>query len=305
MTRHIGFVGLGRMGSRMAMNLARAGFPLTVFDQVPERARPLVDAGAQAAASLSALASVSDIIITMVPDSRALEDVALGENGLLGGVRAGAVLIDMSTVDPNSTRRVAAAFKARGADMLDAPVSGSTALAEQGALSIMVGGDESVLASVNDVLLKIGNRTRHVGAIGAAASLKLAVNVVGGLTMQALAESIVLAERAGVAPAITVEVLSNSALASPFLKYKAAQLLEPLGDAAFTATMMQKDFTLALQMARELGVPLPAAAAANEVVTMARGFGWGEKDFAAVADVIRRVSVPAATPQEQAPKREK
>jgi 3-hydroxyisobutyrate dehydrogenase-like beta-hydroxyacid dehydrogenase len=171
--------------------------------------------------------------------------------------------------------------------MLDAPVSGSTLLAEQGTLSIMVGGEESVHERVKEVLLKIGSRTTHVGPNGAAASLKLAVNIVIGVTMQVLAESIVLAERAGVAPEIAVEVLSNSAVASPFLKYKASQLLQPLGPAAFTVSMMQKDFTMALQMAREVGVPLPTTAVANEILTMARGLQLSDYDFAAVLNVIR------------------
>jgi 3-hydroxyisobutyrate dehydrogenase-like beta-hydroxyacid dehydrogenase len=163
-------------------------------------------------------------------------------------------------------------------------------MAEQGSLSIMVGGEESIHEQVREVLLKMGSRTTHVGPNGAAASLKLAVNIIIGVTMEVLAESVVLAERAGVPPEIAVEVLSNSAVASPFLKYKAPQLLQPLGPAAFTASMMQKDFTMALQMAREVGVPLPTAATANEVLTMARGLGLGDYDMAAVTNVIRQLS---------------
>jgi 3-hydroxyisobutyrate dehydrogenase-like beta-hydroxyacid dehydrogenase len=196
----------------------------------------------------------------------------------------------MSTVDPKVSRQVAEAVQSRGAHMLDAPVSGSTMLAEQGTLSIMVGGEESVHERVREVLLKMGSRTTHVGPNGAAASLKLAVNIVIGVTMEVLAESIVLAERAGVTPEVAVEVLSNSAVASPFLKYKAPQLLQPLGPAAFTGSMMQKDLTMALQMAREVGVPLPATAVANEVLTMARSLGFGDHDFAAVTNVIRQLS---------------
>lgn len=174
--------------------------------------------------------------------------------------------------------------------MLDAPVSGSTLLAEQGTLSIMVGGEESIHERVREILLKMGSRTTHIGPNGAAAALKLAVNIVIGVTMQVLAESVVLAERAGVPPEIAVEVLSNSAVASPFLKYKASQLLQPLGPAAFTVSMMQKDFGLALQMAREVGVPLPATAVANEMLAMARGLQLGDYDMAAVLNVIRQSS---------------
>jgi 3-hydroxyisobutyrate dehydrogenase-like beta-hydroxyacid dehydrogenase len=290
MIQKIGFVGLGRMGSPMALNLVRAGYLVTVYNRTPEKTKPLAEAGAAVAGSLAELARDSEIVITMVSDSVALQDVVLGPDGLLDTLQAGAVLIDMSTVDPKISRQVAEAVRARGAHMLDAPVSGSTMLAEQGTLSIMVGGEESVHERVREVLLKMGSRTTHVGPNGAAASLKLAVNIVIGVTMEVLAESIVLAQRAGVAPEIAVEVLSNSAVASPFLKYKAPQLLQPLGPAAFTASMMQKDFTLALQMAREAGVPLPATAAANEVITMARGLGLGDHDFAAVTTVIKQLS---------------
>ena len=246
MKQKIGFVGLGLMGSRMALNLVRAGYPVIVYNRTPEKTRSLAEAGATVAGSLAEVARNSEIVITMVSDSAALQAVVLGPAGLLDSLQPGAVLIDMSTVDPKVSRQVAEAVRARGAHMLDAPVSGSTMMAEQGSLSIMVGGEESVHERVREVLLKMGSRTTHVGPNGAAASLKPAVNIVIGVTMQVLAESIVLAERAGVAPEIAVEVLSNSAVASPFLKYKASQLLQPLGPAAFTASMMQKDFTMAL-----------------------------------------------------------
>lgn len=290
MKQKIGFVGLGLMGSRMALNLVRAGYPVTVYNRTPEKTKPLAEAGATVAGSLAEAARNSEIVITMVSDSAALQAVVLGADGLLNSLQPDAVLIDMSTVDPKVSRELAEAVRARGAHMLDAPVSGSTLLAEQGTLSIMVGGEESVHERVREVLLKIGSRTTHVGPNGTAASLKLAVNIVIGVTMQVLAESIVLAERAGVAREIAVEVLSNSAVASPFLKYKAPQLLQPLGPAAFTVSMMQKDFTMALQMAREAGVPIPATAVANEVVTMARGLGLGDYDMAAVTNVIRQLS---------------
>jgi 3-hydroxyisobutyrate dehydrogenase-like beta-hydroxyacid dehydrogenase len=290
MKQKIGFVGLGLMGSRMALNLVRAGYPVTVYNRTPEKTKPLAEAGAAVAGSLAEAAKNAEIVITMVTDSAALQEVVLGPAGLLDSLQPGAVLIDMSTVDPKISRQVAEAVRARGAHMLDAPVSGSTMMAEQGSLSIMVGGEESIHEQVREVLLKMGSRTTRVGPNGAAASLKLAVNIIIGVTMQVLAESIVLAERAGVPPEIAVEVLSNSAVASPFLKYKAPQLLQPLGPAAFTASMMQKDFTMALQMAREVGVPLPTAAIANEILTMARGLGLGDYDMAAVTNVIRQLS---------------
>ncbi len=272
------------------MNLVRAGYAVTVYNRTPEKTKPLAEAGATVAGSLVEVAQNSEIVITMVSDSAALQSVVLGPGGVLEGLQPDSVLIDMSTVDPKVSRQIAEAVRAKGAHMLDAPVSGSTMMAEQGALSIMVGGEESIHERVREVLLKMGSRTTHVGPNGAAASLKLAVNIVIGVTMQVLAESVVLAERAGVAPEIAVEVLSNSAVASPLLKYKSAQLLQPLGATAFTTSMMQKDLTMALQMAREVGVPLPTTATANEIITMARSLGLGEKDFASVVTVIKQLS---------------
>jgi 3-hydroxyisobutyrate dehydrogenase-like beta-hydroxyacid dehydrogenase len=289
--QNVGFIGLGRMGVPMALNLSRAGYPLTVYNRTKEKAAPLAEAGATVVDSPGEVAQAAEVIITMVSDSAALQAVVSGPEGLLKDLQPNAVLIDMSTGDPKITREVAEAIRAQGAHMLDAPVSGSTSLAEQGTLSIMVGGDEAVHERVRDILLAMGSRTTHVGPNGAAAAMKLAVNIVIGVTMQVLAESIVLAEQAGIPRETAIEVLSNSAVASPFLKYKASQLLEPLGPAAFTTALMQKDFTLALALAREVGVPLPTTATANEVITMARGLGFGDHDFAAVTDVIKRLSM--------------
>jgi 3-hydroxyisobutyrate dehydrogenase-like beta-hydroxyacid dehydrogenase len=286
----IGFIGLGKMGTPMARNVRRAGFPLVVYHRVAERAAAFAEIGATVAESPRAVAGAADVVVLMLSDSAAVRDVVLSDSGVLHGLRPAAVLIDMSTIAPAVSREVAAAVAARGAHMLDAPVSGSTGVAEQGQLSIMIGGDAAVIDRVRDVLLAMGSRLTHVGPAGAGAALKLAVNVVGGLTMQALAEALALAEAAGVTPETALDVLSNGALASPFLKFKASQLLQPLGPAAFTTAMMQKDFTLALQLARDVGVPLPATAAANKVVTIARAMGLGEHDFAAVAEVMRRLS---------------
>jgi 3-hydroxyisobutyrate dehydrogenase-like beta-hydroxyacid dehydrogenase len=287
----IGFIGLGRMGSRMALNVVRAGYRLTVYSRTKAKTTPLAQAGAAVADTPGQVAKASEVVITMLSDSAALRAVVLAPDGVLKSLQPDAVLIDMSTVDPGTSRGIAKAVRAQGAYMLDAPVSGSTSLAEQGTLSIMVGGDEAVHQRVRDILLTMGSRTTHVGPNGAGVVMKLAVNIVIGVTMQVLAESVVLAEQAGVARETAIDVLSNSAVSSPFLKYKSSQLLEPLGPAAFTVALMQKDLTLALEMAREVGVPLPTTAMANEVLTMARGLGLGDHDFAAVTDVLKRLSI--------------
>jgi 3-hydroxyisobutyrate dehydrogenase-like beta-hydroxyacid dehydrogenase len=287
----IGFIGLGRMGSRMALNIIRAGYPLTVYNRTKARTTPLAQAGATVADTPGQVAKASEVVITMLSDSAALRAAVLAPDGVLKSLQPDAVLVDMSTVDPGTSRGIAKAVRAQGAHMLDAPVSGSTSLAEQGTLSIIVGGDEAIHQRVRDILLTMGSRTTHVGPNGAGVVMKLAVNIVIGVTMQVLAESVVLAEQAGVARETAIEVLSNSAVSSPFLKYKSSQLLEPLGPAAFTVALMQKDLTLALEMAREVGVPLPTTATANEVLTMARGLGLGDHDFAAVTDVLKRLSI--------------
>jgi 3-hydroxyisobutyrate dehydrogenase-like beta-hydroxyacid dehydrogenase len=287
----IGFIGLGRMGTPMALNVLSAGYPLTVYNRTQEKTIPLAQAGATVAASPAEVAATAEVIFTMLSNAAALRAVVFEPAGLLKSLQTNAVLIDMSTVDPETSRQIAQAVQLQGAFMLDAPVSGSTSLAEQGTLSFMVGGDEAVHQRVRDILLTMGNRTTHVGPNGAGAAMKLAVNIVIGVTMQVLAESVILAEQAGIARETALEVLSNSAVASPFLKYKSSQLLEPLGPAAFTVALMQKDLTLALAMARDVGVPLPATATANEVLTMARGLGLGDHDFAAVADVLKRLSM--------------
>src|SRR5688572_5697406 len=174
----IGFIGLGRMGTPMALNLTRAGYPVTVYNRTKEKTAPLAQAGAAVVDSPGEVAKTSEVTITMLSDSAALQAVVLGPDGLLKSLKPEALLIDMSTVDPKTSRQVAEAVRSQGAYMLDAPVSGSTALAEQGTLSIMVGGDEAIHQRVRDILLAMGSRTTHVGPNGAAAAMKLAVNIV-------------------------------------------------------------------------------------------------------------------------------
>jgi 3-hydroxyisobutyrate dehydrogenase-like beta-hydroxyacid dehydrogenase len=179
--QQIGFIGLGRMGSPMALNVIRAGYPLTVHNRTKEKTGPLAEAGATVVSSPAEVARAAEVVITMLSDSDALRTVVLGSDGVLKGLQPDSVLIDMSTVDPGTSRHVAKAVQTQDAHMLDAPVSGSTGLAEQGTLSIMVGGDETIHQRVRDILLAMGSRTTHVGPNGAAAAMKLAVNIVIGV----------------------------------------------------------------------------------------------------------------------------
>jgi 3-hydroxyisobutyrate dehydrogenase-like beta-hydroxyacid dehydrogenase len=293
----VGFIGMGRMGERMARNVLRGGFPLTVYNRTPERCAPLEAEGAVVAPSPARLAAGSDVVMTMLIDGPAVLDVALGPDGALAGMAPGSVLVDMSTSGPAAVRELVAAAGERGVEVLDAPVSGSTALAEAAELTTMVGGDRATFERVRPVLAAMTKGQFYVGPSGAGATMKLVVNSVVLTTNQAIAEALVLAERRSVDRATAYDVLLNSVAASPYMRYKQASFLDPAGQpVAATIGLVQKDLVLALAMAREAGVPMPVVAAVNELLTAARGRGYGESDLAAVADVLRALSGGPATP---------
>jgi 3-hydroxyisobutyrate dehydrogenase-like beta-hydroxyacid dehydrogenase len=293
----VGFIGMGRMGERMARNVLRGGFSLTVHNRTPERCAPLEAEGAVVAAGPAPLAAASDVVITMLIDGPAVLDVALGPDGALAGMAPGSVLVDMSTSGPAAVRELVAAAGRRGVEVLDAPVSGSTALAEAAELTTMVGGDRATFERVRPVLAAMTKGQFYVGPSGAGATMKLVVNSVVLTTNHAIAEALVLAERRGVDRATAYDVLLNSVAASPYMRYKQASFLDPAGQpVAATIGLVQKDLVLALAMAREAGVPMPVVAAVNELLTAARGSGYGESDLAAVADVLRALSGGSATP---------
>jgi 3-hydroxyisobutyrate dehydrogenase len=286
----VGFVGLGDMGSRMVKRLMDAGRPVIGYNRTGEKAEPLLAAGMAWADSPAAVAAAADITISMVTDSVALEAVCRGLDGVLDGLGPGKIYVDMSTVDPIHSREVAADVAKTGARMLDAPVSGSTLTLEQGKLSIMVGGPPEAFEQAKPVLLDIGPTITYLGPNGAGASMKLAVNI--GICVQTMVfcEGIVMAEKAGVSREVAVETYLKTVVASPALKYRGPLVLDMPEMAMFNVEMMQKDLILALQAGRELEVPLPTTAATNEILTAARGLGWGEKDFAVMFDVIARMA---------------
>jgi 3-hydroxyisobutyrate dehydrogenase-like beta-hydroxyacid dehydrogenase len=284
----VGFIGIGRMGLPMAANLLRAGFDLIVWNRTQERCQPLVDEGARAAADPAELAAGVEMVVTMVADPAAAEAVYLGEAGVLSALPPGAIAIDMSTIGPTAVAELAAAASAYAVSFLDAPVSGSVALAETAQLTTMVGGPLEAFERARPVLAAMTAVQIHLGRSGSGATMKLAYNAMIALANEAIAEALVLAERAGIAPADAYSVLSSGALASPFLDYKRAAFLDPEHQTvAFTTALMQKDLTLALELALALEVSLPATAAANEVLTLARRFGYGDDDIARVADTLR------------------
>ena len=285
----LGFVGLGTMGSRMAQRLLDAGHPVVGYNRTREKAKPLVDRGMRLADSPRAVSTAAEVVFSMVTDPEALRAVALGADGLVAGLRPGAVYVDMSTVSPSATREVGAAVEARGAAMLDAPVSGSIATLEQGKLAIMVGGDPGVLERVRPYLAAIGPTITYVGALGLAVTMKLAINLSLGVQMLAFSEAVLLAEKGGVARERAVEALLKSVAASPMLQYRGPFVLKMPETPWGSARMMEKDLQLALDLGRAAGVPLPSAALTHELYTAARALGLGGEDMAAVFEVLARL----------------
>jgi 3-hydroxyisobutyrate dehydrogenase-like beta-hydroxyacid dehydrogenase len=225
-----------------------------------------------------------------VTNSAALESVANGPDGLLAGLGAGKVLIDMSTVSPAVSRALAAKVRDKGADMVDAPVSGSVTTLQQGKLSVMVGGAQSTFDRVKPLLDDVGPKVTHVGANGLALSMKIATNLSLMAQMLAFSEGVLLAEKSGIPRAVAVDVLTHSVIASPMVQYRGPFVLNMPDEAWFDVNMMQKDMLLALEMGRQLDVPLPTTAVGNELLTAARGMGLAHRDFATVFDVLARMA---------------
>ncbi len=295
MKPNIGLIGLGLMGKPMGHNLLRAGFPLTVWNRTKSRADDLVRAGAKFAANPREVAAQSDVLITIVSDPPAVEEVILGsggksETGALAGLRPGCTLIDSSTVTPDLARRLAAACSERGIDFLDAPVTGGTWGAEKGELVFMIGGKAEVLDRVKPVLEAVGKRFFLLGPNGAGQTVKLGMNLLLALEVDALAESLALVAAAGVQPERLIEVLQSSMGRSPLLDVKAPLILKNEYPASFPLRLMHKDVRLALEMARSCGIVLPAGAAAYATYTAVKNSSPDDPDFAAVARFWRKAA---------------
>ena len=290
----LGFVGLGVMGSRVVKRLLDAGLAVTGWNRTKEKAQWLLDAGMNWANSPRAVAEQSDVVFTMVTNTKAVRAVTHGPDGIFAGLQPGAVYVDMSTTSPANTRAIAEKVAALGAQMLDAPVSGSVITLEQGKLSVMVGGDAEVFARVKPILEVIGPKVFHLGPNGTAVTMKIATNLSLAVQMLAFSEGVLLAEKSGIPRDIAVEVLLASVVASPMVAYRGPFVLEQPDEAWFDVNMMQKDMNLALELGRELDVPLPTTAITNEFLTAARGMGLEDKDFAVLFDVLAQMSgVPA------------
>jgi 3-hydroxyisobutyrate dehydrogenase-like beta-hydroxyacid dehydrogenase len=282
----LGFVGLGVMGSRIVERLLEAGHRVTGWNRTRARAEWLIARGLRWADSPREVARAADVTFTMVTDTAALRQVTGGENGLLAGLGEGKVYVDMSTVSPAASRELADRVREKGARMLDAPVSGSVATLEEGRLSVMVGGDPETFERVLPVLRDIGPTVTHVGPNGQGALMKIATNLGLAVQMLAFSEAVLLAEKGGISRETAVHVLTNSAVASPMIKYRGPFVLRQPDEAWFDVGMMQKDMRLALETGIELDVPLPTTATTNEFLTAARGMGLARHDFAIVFDVL-------------------
>jgi 3-hydroxyisobutyrate dehydrogenase-like beta-hydroxyacid dehydrogenase len=294
----LAFVGLGAMGSRLALRLLEAGHTVAGYNRTPDKARALEPAGLKVAATPREASEGATAVFSMVTDDAALRAVALGADGVLAGLGRGAVFVEMSTVSPAIIRELGEAVARRGATMLDAPVSGSTISVERGEASIVVGGDSAGLERVKPYLAVMGpGGLTHVGALGIAKTMKIATNL--GLAVQILAfsEAVLLAEKAGIARATAVEALLKSVVASPMLRYRGPFVLGAMPrDAWFNVGMMQKDLQLALDQGHASGVTLPTTALTQQWLSTARGLGLGARDFATVFDVLASLSGLPASP---------
>lgn len=281
----VALLGLGLMGRPMAANLAKAGFALTIWNRTRARADELAatHAAVRVAATPADAAAQSDVVLTIVSDPPALEEVLWSTNGVLAGLQRGALLIDSSTVSPALARKAAAAAKAKGAAFLDAPVTGGTWGAEKGELVFMVGGEAADYERALPVLQALGKRFFHLGGHGAGQTVKLAMNSILALQVQAFAEAAALVRGSGIAGEKLFEVLQSSMARNPVLDVKGPLILKDEFAPSFPLRLMHKDLGLALELANQTGVPLPATAAARETYNAVRGAAKEDLDYAAVA----------------------
>jgi len=287
---NLGYVGLGAMGGNMAERLMAKGHTVTGYNRTASKAGWLVKKGMTLAASPKAVAQAADVIFVMVTNSAADEAVMNGPDGLLAGLTPGKTIVDMSTVSPAVSRGLAAKVRDKGGDMVDAPVSGSIITLQQGKLSVMVGGTKATFDTIKPILDDLGPKVTHVGENGLALVMKIAANLSLAVQMLAFSEGVLLAEKSGISRETAVDVLTHSAIASPMVVYRGPFVLKMPAEAWFNVNMMQKDMLLAMELGRQLDVPLPTTAVTNEFLTAARAMGLVEEDFATVFKVLAKMA---------------
>ena len=290
---NLGFIGLGTMGGKMVQRLLNAGHTVTGYNRTKARADWLLAKGMLWGDSPRAVTEAADVILSMVSNTQALEAITGGPDGVLAGLepgRPGKVFIDMSTVSPAASRALSQKVAEYGAKMLDAPVSGSAVTLEAGQLSVMVGGDYAVFEAMQPILQDIGPTVNYVGENGLAATMKVAVNLSLPIQILSFSESLLLAEKSGIPRAAAMTALLNSVVASPALKYRFPLAIDPPDEPLFDVNMMQKDLMLALDMGRELGVPMPTSAVTNEFLNAARALGLADQDFVVLYRVLAKMA---------------
>ena len=287
----VGFIGLGDMGQGIVPRLLAAGHQVTGWNRTADKAGPLLELGMGWAGSPRQVAEGAEVVLSIVTDAAAVESVATGEDGIVSGLPSDGIYADMSTIDPDASRRIGASFAEAGLTMLDAPLSGSPISLEQDKASVMVGGDRAGFERVRPVLEAIGPTVTYIGPSGMAMQMKVAINLCLIVEMVAFSEAVALAEKGGVDRAVAVDAMLKSVVASPVMGYRGPFILEgnmpdkPLAN----VTLQQKDMMLALDLGRRQGSPVPLAAAANEMLNAAHGLGLSHRDFVTVFDVYRRL----------------
>jgi 3-hydroxyisobutyrate dehydrogenase-like beta-hydroxyacid dehydrogenase len=278
------------MGGNMVARLLEKGHTVTGYNRTRAKAQWLIDRGMKWGDSPRAVSAAADFTFSMVTNAAAIHSITEGPDGILAGLGPGKILIDMSTVSPAVSRALAAQVREKGADMIDSPVSGSVITLTEGKLSVMVGGRRETFDKAKPVLLDVGPKVTYVGDNGLALALKIAVNLSLAVQMLAFCEGVLLAEKSGIARETAVDVLTHSAIASPMVIYRGPFVVKMPDEAWFDVNMMQKDMLLAMEMGRQLDVPLPTTAVTNEFLTAARGMGFEKQDFAVIFEVLARMS---------------
>jgi len=286
MAQNVAFIGLGIMGTPMALNLVKAGFNVTAFNRTRSKLDPLEKAGARIAATPADAARDAEFIVTIVSDTAAMEDVVCGKCGVLETVRSGAILIDSSTISPTVSRKLACQLAGKGASMLDAPVTGSKHGAEKGELTFMIGGEQETLERAMPVLKVLGKKHIYCGQQGLGLAAKLAMNAILSTMVEIFSEGFVMATKAGVQPQTLLEIMQSSLARSGIVDFKAPFVFKGDFTPYFPLKLMHKDLELAMEAAYAQGVSMPATAAVKEVYGAAKAQGKGALDYVAVVTFL-------------------
>ncbi len=288
--QRIGFIGIGLMGSQMSRRILEAQYPLTVWNRKKEKAGALVSAGAKWADSPTAVAKASDVVITMVTDSAASEEVICGKNGVLEGAHPGLILIDMGSIAPEMSRSIAERARGKGIPMLDAPVTGNPKVASEGKLGIMVGGPKETFDVCLPIFEKMGVKIIHVGENGKGTTLKLINNLIMGVAIEAVAEALVLASKAGIDPQKVLEITSVGGARTGAMETRGPRMIKHDFTPHFSISNMHKDLSSALKLAEEVGVSLPATSISREILRAAKSQGKADLDSCSVITVLEALA---------------